>query len=270
VPGSVLVRGALGDGHDPGAIRAAVGVCFWVMERARSVEHGGRLWWQRAVAVPASRIAAEMGVGAAEVVGGLAALGAAEVLVPGDHDRMCLQAEVLCEHPALAAIQWGAVRKAIRAHGGRLGPALAVLREVVRLGPSERRGGGAVLRLTELVEATLYGRSAVSQALAELEVVGMLERLESGGRRALHLGPGRSAFEANISSAVPDRVGPHASGNAGLTVPAGTPLRFAGAPALPAPDGLIVEIGDGVRIRVEKDADGQDVCRVGPLVIGPL
>jgi hypothetical protein len=269
VPGSVLVRGALDGQLDAAVVRAAVAACSWIAEQARLTGASGRFWWEAALAVPAARMAAEMGLGPSEAEAGLRALEEARVLLRDPEDRFRVSPDVLCEHPVLASIGWAAVRAAVRRQGGRLGPAIAVLREIARLGPADRADAGVVLALTELVDATLYGKSAVSQALADLEASALIRRLPSPGRRALHLGltpavVGQSAPAE--TSAAPAESTPRT----GFTVPQGVPIRLGGAASMPAPEGLVVEVGAGVRIRVERDDDGQEVCRIGPLVIGRL
>lgn len=111
------------------------------------------------VRLSAAEVAADMGVLATEAQGGMELLRDTGVVRSGGAgEGVQLDPDVLCEQPLLATIDWPGVRARLEGER-RIGPALAVLRELGRLGSARGVDAPIATHLPELVDATLYGRS---------------------------------------------------------------------------------------------------------------
>lgn len=255
VPGTALVRSALGAPAPREAVRAALAVVFAVAERARRETGGERFWWETPVRVSAAEAAVDMGVLASEAQGGMELLRDAGVVrAGGAGEGVQLDPDVLCEQPLLAAIDWTAVRTRLEGER-RLGPALAVLRELGRLGSARGVHDPVATHLPELVEATLYGRSAVAQALQDLERTGLVERAGARGQRGAQLRITRRALgDGAAAPAAPPRTGGGDGSQAPLSDPAtGFVLDVGGAS---------LEVPPGARVSVESNPGGPPRVRI--------
>lgn len=269
VPAPGVLRARLaGHAAEPGTVRGAVAAAWWVMERARQAEAGSRFWWEAVVEPDWSSVSAEMGISGVEARAGLALGRDAGVLLerPGG---VVLDPDALVEHAALAALRWDTVRAAAAGRGARLGPVLAVLREVAR-----RTGGGdpaqeARLSLEGLCEETLYGKSAVAGAVSDLLASGLLRRPQGAERQyrfllgAAALGDDAPRREA---SAFPTAPAPAPASNT-IALPEGAEVTLLGAPLRLAP-GARISVGEAVaHIHVDRDAHGREIVQIGSLSI---
>lgn len=255
VPGTALVQGALGASPPREAVRAALAVVFAVAERARRDTGGERFWWETAVRVSAAEVAAEMGILASEARDGMELLRDAGVVRDGGAgEGVQLDPDVLCEQPLLAAIDWPGVRTRLEGER-RIGPALAVLRELGRLGSARGADAPVATHLPELVDATLYGRSAVAQALQDLERAGLVERAGARGGRGARLRITRRALgEGAGAPAAPARDRDEDAARPPLAAPAtGFVLEVGGAS---------LEVPPGARVSVESDPGGTPRVRI--------
>lgn len=242
-------------GGDSGE-RAAVEVLFaaWELARAAAPERpGGGSWVEGA----AGRLAALSGLLAAEVQRGWARLeerALVEVERAADgRERLRVAPEVLCDLPALSELAGDAVRARLQREG-TLPPALAVLREVARRAGAER-SSPVRASVDELAGDTLYGRTAVKQALAQLERAGLLRRTLAG--RQMELTLTAAAFEPGAAPPPSDRA-PGAPGGAS----AETVLLTPGGVTVELAPGSRLRVGAGATCEVEIDGQGRTVLRI--------
>jgi hypothetical protein len=261
VPASGVLRARLGAAHPAEAVRGAVAVAWWVMERARSAAPGGRFWWDTGVEPDVPFLVHAMGIPAAEARAGFAALAAAGLLLPAPPGGVRLDPDALVEHAALASIDWDAVRAALRTGGARIGPALAVLREVARRLPDGERDALARLSLEGLREETLYGKSAVAGAVAELLARDLLRR-PPGAERQYQFALGarvRAGGQTTAAASSP------AAGE--IVLPVGAEVTLLGS-ALPLSAGARITLGAAVgHIHLDRDTEGREVVQIGSLRI---
>lgn len=176
------------------------------------------------------------------------------------------------ELPALARLDGPAVRRRLESVGASVAPALAVVREFAVLsgGYSDVTQPGPWIgaSLAHLSETTFFKRTAVSNALRDLDTARLVERsMRAGRQHGYRLLP--TAFGAEPPAEVEHRT--HAP-ETRASAPAGeAPVRF--APGLAAPQtGVVLEIG-GTRVRVapglecalELDSSGTPLLRVVPV-----
>jgi hypothetical protein len=244
----MLIRSALREADRVG-VRAAVGVVFALAERARQEEGAERFWWERAILVSSADLALDLGLPVGEVRTGTELLLSSGVLRVESGGTLLLDPDVLCEQPLLAAVDWQAVRDRV-GERGRLGPCLATLRELARMAIDRKGVPGVVTQLPDVVEATLYGRSAVAQALTDLEQAGLVVRLAPGSKKGLQVSLAPAAFGAP---------GPSVAGRS-------TPN---GIPAPQTSTGFVLDIGGstlsvpaGAHASVELDPTGRPVVRL--------
>lgn len=181
------------------AVRLAVGVACAVRESATDPER--RAWLGAAGAgeptgsVPADTVdlGARAGVPEREVAPALDLLASAGVVTlqrGPDGVTVALSSAVLAPFPAVARVDWRALRARLATVGGSIAAAQAVLRELVaQLGAVGEPAGatGAALppvraSVRELGDATGFGRSTVSAALAALEQARVLDVEVRAGR----------------------------------------------------------------------------------------
>lgn len=257
-PSVPIARARIGGGSGE---RAAVEVLFaaWELARAAAPERpGGGSWVEGA----AGRLATLSGLLAGEVQRGWARLeerALVEVERAADgRERLRVAPEVLCDLPALSELAGEAVRARLQREG-TLAPALAVLREVARRAGAER-SSPVRASVDELAGDTLYGRTAVKQALAQLERAGLLQRTLAG--RQMELTLTEAAFEPGAAPSPPPSVrapgAPAAPGGAGaetvLVTPGGVTVELA--------PGSRLRVGAGATCEVEVDEQGRTVLRI--------
>jgi DNA-binding transcriptional ArsR family regulator len=252
VPSPVLVREALERGGVSGALlRAGIAVAAAASEG----EDGPPI---AAGAGGVAELARRTGLSRAEVSEGIRVLQETGALAVRE-DRFRLDSDLYCSLPALAAVDWEAVREAVGAGRGRMAPALALLRELARLSRRAGDGAGEWLQpaVQELVEETLYGRTAVTQALGELLTSGLVAKAEQPSRRGLRVRLTRRAFGgAAAGGAAPER-----RAEPGTTSPGGVSVEIGGA-VVGVPAGSRLELPSGMNYRLEIAPDGRAIIRV--------
>jgi DNA-binding transcriptional ArsR family regulator len=282
-------------------VRAAIGVASAVRELATDSE---RREWDRerelAVEIPVpedlSDIAARSGFTTAEIDRALDLLAAARVVtrqIGASAATVSLATEVLIPAPAVAHVDWNAARDRLHAVRGSIAPALAVLRELAMLGGAFDLGAGLPsvrASVRDLESATSYGRSTVSEALAALDD-GRLLDVETRAGRTTRFVLRRAIFgladDAPRAAVVPEGTDIAPSSATRSVSSAGTsdrPGQPATARVLEAPSvstsGAVALVGTfagtpiyappGTPFVLDRDAHGRWLCRVGPLVLGPV
>jgi DNA-binding IclR family transcriptional regulator len=277
VPAARLVRVALaGVGElDRNVLRAAIAVVEALAEQGRGGVEPERFWWERPVAASVTGLAARTGLLAAEVEAGLEVLCQSGALDGTPEDGWRISPDVLCEEPALASLDWTTIRERLGRSRARLAPAAAILRELVRISPVGDLEAPVAVRIGELTDSSLYGRSAVTNALADLEKAGLITRAAATTRQGVRLRlsavlQGReegAAASTSESGAVPQA--PEASddyveeimfGRHRIEVPADATLRIVSR----NDGGSRVELGPLV---IESSPDGMQVATCGGLRI---
>ncbi len=313
-------------------VRAAVAVACALAESVAAAVGGADAAWSsraadptdgsdaplaRPVAYDPARLAELAGVPARDVDRALVVLRGAGVVRwtgagsgAGSGARVALDGAVLAPLPAVARVDWAGVRRRLAAVGAGVGAPVAVLRALAeRMGAVDLAGAGAgaatelpTVRASvrDLEDATRFGRSTVSEAVAAL----VRARVLDADTRAGHTGrfavrpsafglpddePGPATPTAVTISALPGVPGAPAAhrapvrpGGPGVAAAADPTARVA-APVVagPAAVGAPVLVGTfagtpiyapaGTPLVVECDADGRWVCRVGPfLQLGPI
>jgi hypothetical protein len=247
----VLVRARLGEELEAGRVRAAIALFAEVCDVAKAAVEPDARWWTVPVELRLGRMADAAVLTLDEAEAALAALQAAELLTPAE--RGCrVEADVLCECPALDLLDLGSAKARIRGAGELVGPATALLREIVRIADGEGSAGTTMPRLSE---AALYGRTRVTQALTILERLTLVERSDLPNRTVrLRLLEGTASpappVERRATAGVPGR----------MRLPTGVPLQVGGAPLVLAP-GIVPEL--------EVGADGRYYLWLGPVRLGP-
>lgn len=260
-PSSVLVRARLGDGVDAERARAAVAFLSELCDRARTASDAEARWWTEPVEVSAEAIAREAVLPLGEAETAQADLEAAGLLRPAERG-MRVDADVLCECPVLERLDLAAALGRIRAGGQLVAPSTALLRELVRLAD----GRGAVdTTFARLLEAVLYGRTRITQALAVLESAGIAARTDLPNRmlriQLLDGSPAAPAGAARRSpSAAPAPPKPASAAGSRMRLPVNAPLQIGGEDLQLAP-GIVPEL--------ELGADGRFYLWLGPVRVGP-
>ena len=292
-PGDELVRAAVGVAcalAECAAESAAGADAPWAEDGAES---GGPL--TRPVAYEPARLAELAGVTVRDVDRALELLQGAGVVrqsQAGAVPRVALDAGVLAPLPVAARVDWAAVRARLAGAGSVVGAPTAVLRALAeRMGAVDVAGvGGGELPLVrasvrDLEDATRFGRSTVSEAVAAL----VRARVLDADTRAGHTGrfvvrpaafglpdeapaPAVGAPPAPMAtSAAHGRSSDRAAAPAGRGVADGHRVAT-GAPVLVGTfAGTPIYAPAGTPLVVECDAEGRWVCRVGPwLQLGPV
>lgn len=234
MPSLLLVRTAAEQHASGPVLRAAVAMALGYAEALREKTAGERYWWSAAIGEAPHQVGARVGLTSREAREGVEVLLQAGVLVAvGGQGRVGewrLEPNVLAEHPAHAALDMEAARAALRGVGAKLAPALLLLAHVAQQADSrgELRSG-----LATLCEETLYGRTAVAEALNGLEAARLVERVVEGRQLMLRLATGGAAGASGMdlrpapSAAAPASGGAVAGAfrlelnGAGLIVPRG-------------------------------------------------
>jgi DNA-binding transcriptional ArsR family regulator len=263
MPSPVLVRETLATGGQlPGVVRSAVAVAHALGEpghRPSGTEPDDRAL--------IADLSIRTGLAAGEVGAGLRALREAGV-VTGGEAGVRVDPDLFCSLPALAALDEEHCRGAIEGTGGRMAPALAVLRTIARASRIGLDGGGEWVQISvqELAVETLYGRTAITQALGELTEAGLVIRAEQAPRHGLRLrlhpralGTGGSAAAGSAATERPDRSG------SGRSAPArggqGVTVEIGGA-SVSVPAGSRLQLPSGMDYRLEIGLDGGAIIRI--------
>lgn len=264
MPSPVLVSEALtAGGMAPPVIRCGVAV-------AGAIGGGealppGRGEGSRALT---AELAQRTGLSAGEAALGLQGLREVGLLLgPPGGER--LDPDVLCALPVLGAIEWDGCRETLEAAGGRVAPALAVLRTVARISRPARREGGdwVVTSVQDLADETLYGRTAITQALGDLTNSGLLVRAPQPARKGLRLrvagramgGEGREVQRNSTKSSGGDRG--KAAAAASPEQELGVTVEVGGA-RVEVPPGSRLTLSAGVNYRLEIGPDGAATIRI--------
>lgn len=301
--------GALAEADRPGSadVRRAVGIGCAVAELA--LEDGRSPFsarvelplWEIDVEVPAARLGELAGYADRDAVAGVDLLRrSGAVLTTDERGTRVRLAEAVCAPlPGAAGVSWGAARAALQALGvavGAMAAPLAVLREVAQAsGPVPDPAAAPHVRYSvrELEAATLFSRSTVSETLALLERAGLLATEARRGQtlrcaltpRAFGVATrgGAAGQRAHQMSAVPGAPVSE-TGTAPATEASGATKAPASIATVQADGGQVpsgvVRLGEfagtpiyapvGTPISVATDAAGRWICRVGPLVLGPV
>jgi DNA-binding transcriptional MocR family regulator len=206
--------------------------------------------------------------------------------------------EMLVPAPTAARLAWGYVRARLLEIGGRLPPALAVLRELAcSMGAIVDPADAPTVRASvrDLEEQTAFGRTTVAEALAALESSGVLSvEVRPGRTTRFTLTPAAFGIvhSGDTTPTAPRHAAPgdgHAPGQAELRRSHST---RASATRMAAPEprategaaplgGTTVRVGEfagtpiyapaGTPLVLECDAEGRWTCRVGSLLrLGPV
>lgn len=254
--------------------RSGVAAVSAIAEIVREVEiQFGSEPWTVEIPHDLSEISRRAGGSTAEMEEALALLqdtGCVISVASGGERRLRLSEDLFGEHPTLARIHWEAARTLLERVGGSQMPALAVLREIGLWSGNRTQGDTGPwveVSLPRLMDSTLFRRTAVSKALAELDRGGLIGRaLRAGREHACRLLPAafgtgdlaEPAQEAPPGPAVmplaPDAPSPQAIPVQNGDAPAVT-LRFGGSE---------VRIHGGVTCDVRPGPDGVPVLEIRP------
>jgi hypothetical protein len=250
----VLVRARLGEEMETGRVRAALALFAEVCDTAKVAVGKDARWWTVPVELRVGRMADDALLTLDEAETALADLEAAQLLMPAERGYR-IEADVLCECPALAGVDIGAAKVHIRRGGELAGPATALLREIVRTADDQ---GLVATTMPRLVEAVLYGRTRVTQSLAVLERLALVERSDLPNRTV-----GLRVLDGAASPAPPPErrtVANSTPAGTRMRLPAGVPLQVGGEPLVLAA-GMVAEL--------ELGADGRYYLWLGPVRLGP-
>ena len=238
-----------------GRVRAALALLAEVCDTAKvSVGEDAR-WWTVPVELRLGRVADDALLTLNEAETALADLEAAYLLAPAERGHR-IEADTLCECPALGATDVGSAKARIRRGGELVGPATALLREIVRIADDQ---GVAATTVPRLVESVLYGRTRTTQSLAVLERLALVERSDLPNRTVrLRLLDGTASparpTERRTATEAPSPAGTR------MRLPTSVPLQVGGEPLVLAP-GIVPEL--------ELGADGRYYLWLGPVRLGP-
>lgn len=258
----MLVRARLGEELDAARIRAAVAFFSAACDAARQAQGAETRWWSPPVELRTDEVARATLLSLQEAEDALGELERTELLVPAARGHQ-IEADVLCECPALASFDEDDARSRLHAHGQLVAPATALLREVVRLADA---GGVASTTIPRLVEETLFGRTRVTQALGVLQEAGLVERRDLANRMvrlqllsgvASHVAP--ALPRSSMRRTEPPAAAAGARGGR-MRLPTGAALQVAGE-ALDLAPGMVPEL--------ELAEDGRYYLWIGPVRIGP-
>lgn len=256
-PSSVLVRARLGEEVDTARARGAVGFFAEVCEGARRLHGEDARWWTTPVEIQVEDIAERGLLSLSQAETALSDLDRAGVLTQLERGYR-IEADVLCECPALASFDLGAARDRLHSEGHLVGPATAVLREIVRLADAR---GATTTTLDRLAEASLYGRTRVTQALGSLVELGLVNRVDLPSRM-VRLEPldARQPAVSPPSLRTPAKREPGAAAPGRMRLPTNVPLQIGG---------VEMELVAGVVPELEIGSDGRYYVWLGPVRLGP-
>lgn len=255
-PNSVLVRARLGEGATAQRTRAAIAFFAEVCDSARASRGAEARWWTAPVEIGVDWVADGALLSLDEAEAALADLEAAGLLAPAERGHR-IEADALCECPALWHLDLAAARERLHGHGQLVGPTTALLREVVRLADDQ---GAVSTTIPRLVDAVLYGRTRLTQALAVLARLGLVERRDLPNRMLrLQLLDGAAPVLPPVSRAG-NRAASLPSNGARMQLPVNAPLQIAGE---------WVHVAPGIIPELELGSDGRYYLWLGPVRIGP-
>ena len=254
-PSSVLVRARLDDGRGASRGRAAMGFFAAVCDDARTSQDADARWWSFPVEVPLEATARTAALSLTEAEDARADLEATGLLLVAERGYR-IDADVLCECPALDLFDWDAARERLREQNRLVGPATMVLREIIR---GADRSGACHTTIPRLLEATLYGRTRITQALALLEQVRLVVRSDLPNRMVrFQLIQGSETQKVPAPS--PSRPARSSAQGTRMRLPVNAPIEIAGER---------IEVTPGIVPELELDADGRYFLWLGPVRIGP-
>lgn len=257
-PSSVLVRARLEEDLPAERIRSATAFFAEVCDTARWAQPEDARWWTSPCSFRVEEIARGAMLSLSEAESALADLEAASLLVAAERGYR-IDADGLCECPALSGFDLDAAREALQRRGELVGPATAVLREVLRIADET---GTATTTLPRLVEATLYGRTRLTQALSVLAAVHLVERQDLPTRMVeLRLQGGEvrgGGSPPPVSAASPPAATRARAGR--MPLPTNASIQIGGEP---------VQLIPGVVPELEIGPDGRFYLWLGPVRIGP-
>lgn len=299
--------------------RLAIGAATALAETIQGALTGLHIPWERTLGVDTAELAQRMGASLAEGATGLDWLVRTGAMVAqgGGGAQFLIPEDLWTPAPALAAIAWPDVRQQLSDRGGRLAPALAVLRALAER-PEAIRAAVYAAREAEdkasddgsdeassaarwgktsvahLVNSTLFGRSAVLDALGRLEATGMIARRRFPGSHEgdeVQLLPTAFGQTNSVSSPVMELPAASSSGASSITSAAPAPIHH-GVQKIqqPAPQsarqvraqsaqdlvqmtiaGITLRVPLGTTVTITTDEAGSRVIHVGDdIVIGPL
>lgn len=235
--------------------RAAVAFFAEICDSARAARGAESRWWTSPYEVSVEPAADAALLSLADAETALADLEAAGLLIPAERGHR-IDADALCECPALSYFDLGAARERLRGQGQLVAPATALLREIVRLA-DER--GTASTTISRLLDAVLYGRTRLTQALSILERVGVVERRDLANRMVrLHLLGGAALPAPPAPSARNTGLSPISHGR--MRLPVNAPLEIGGE---------AIHLAPGIVPELELGPDGRYYLWLGPVRIGP-
>lgn len=285
--------------------RLAIGAATALAEMIQSALTGSNIPWERTLGVEGAELAQRMGASLAEGATGLDWLvRTGATIAQGGGSQFLIPEDLWTPAPALAAIAWPHVRQQLSDRGGRLAPALAVLRalaerpEAIRAaretndahnkGSRDADTGEAwgKTSVAHLVNATLFGRSAVLDVLGRLDATGVIARRRFPGSHEgdeVQLMPGAFGRSSPISAATQPSAPPQPSIALGAQkIPQAVQQS---APQVGAQSvhesaqqsvqmtiaGITVCVPLGTTVTITTDEAGSRVIHVGDdIVIGPL
>jgi hypothetical protein len=238
---------------EAGRVRAALSFFAEVCDSAKLSAGADARWWTVPVELRVGRMADDALLTLDEAETALDDLTAALLLTPAERGYR-IEPDALCECPAFAIVDMDAAKARIHRASELVGPATALLREITRIADDE---GVAATTMPRLVEAVLYGRTRVTQSLAVLERLALVERSDLPNRtvrlRLLDGTPSPAPSVERRPSA------PSAPASTRMRLPTGVPLQVGGEPLALAP-GIVPEL--------ELGADGYYLW-LGPVRLGP-
>lgn len=254
-PSSLLVRARLGESGGAPRSRAAVACLAEICDEASRTRGAEVRWWTDPVHLDGEVIAERALVSLADVDSALRDLRAARLLIPAERgDR--IEPDILCETPALNTFDLAAARARLREKGELVGPTTALLRELVRLADA---AGIASTTLPRLVDASMYGRTRVTQALSVLERLRLVERSDLTNRMVrLRLMDASEPLRRSEESS--DRQDVITGRQRRMRLPVGASISIGGEP---------LELGEGMAPELELAPDGRYYLWIGPVRIGP-
>lgn len=256
-PSSVLVRARLGEEVDTVRARGAVGFFAEICEGARRLQGEEARWWTAPVEIQVEEIAERGLLSLGQAERALSDLERAGVLTQLERGYR-LEADVLCECPALTSFNLGAARERLHSEGQFVGPATAVLREIIRLADAR---SVATTMLDRLAEASLYGRTRVTQALGSLVELGLVTRVDLPSRMVrLELLDASQPAVAPPSPRAPVRRAPGAAAPGRMRLPTNVPLQVGG---------IEMDLVPGIVPELEIGSDGRYYLWLGPVRLGP-
>lgn len=256
-PSSVLVRARLDDGLDAGRVRAAVAFFAEVCDTARAAHGAEARWWAPSIEVRVEDAAHGAALSLGEAEAALTDLESAQLLGVAERGYR-IEADTLCECPALEDFDLDAARARLREQNQLVGPATAILREIARAADRE---GMLHTTIPRLLDATLYGRTRLTQALSVLGQARLVTRGDLSNRMVRF-----QLIQDPAPSQAPAPRFPHSTAPGGaalgtrMRLPTNAPIEIGGE---------VLHVSSGIIPELELDADGRYYLWLGPVRVGP-